>query len=367
MSEFFSHLGILLCRNTRLFVVDRTGMWLALLQAPFIALFIALALHGSGEDCRQSDEIMRKSYAFVSAVQKDRKNTEVMYEQPRLQRGFIYLEEADAKKHNGILSPTHAQARATIFFVMISASIWMGLLGSCKEIVTEWSVIHRESHSSFSVWAYVLSKLTVLGVVLLFQVFCLTLITVLLLLRDDFTCKLFLGHFALNWLAGFCASALGLLLSCVISSVRWALALVPVIMMPQILMGGLLRPPAQILPEQKSTIREVVSSLTFQRWAFEAELVLDTRLGQPDGEAPVSRRVAMLSEDTTENSLLYKPKCDDPALDEYFFKGKGGNLSSRIKNSLVVLVTYALVLTFMTIFCLILRILGANHGNRLCA
>ena len=370
MKQFLNHIVILLDRNLHLFIADRTGMWLALLQAPFIALFISLALYGSGRDCENTDEIMRKSHAFIQAVEKDRKNTEVMYEQFRINKGFTYLNDADLQGNDGLLSSTHAQARATIFFVMISASIWMGLLGSCKEIVTEWKVIHRESHSAFSTGAYVLSKLCILGVVLLFQVFCLTLISMLFLLRSDFTASLFMGNLAVNWLAGFGACTTGLLLSCVISSIRWALALVPVIMMPQILMGGLLRPPAQVLPEQRSVLRETISALTFQRWAFEAALVLDTRLSKSldkDGNVALTHRVAIMKQDANEESLLYQPKCDTPALDDYFFINDGGSVGNRLRRPIVALTSYALLMGLLTDVFLVLRIIGANHGNRLCA
>ena len=371
MKQFLNHIAILLDRNLHLFIADKTGMWLALLQAPFIALFISLALYGSGKDCETSDKIMRKSHAFIQAVEKDRPDTEVMYEQFRINRGFSYvLKAVDMDSKEGLLSPTHAQARATIFFVMISASIWMWLLGSCKEIVTEWKVIHRESHSAFSTGAYVLSKLCILGVVLLFQVFCLTLISMLILLKADFTADLFMGCLAVNWLAGFGACATGLFLSCIISSIRWALALVPVIMMPQILMGGLLRPPAQVLPEQRSVLRQTISALTFQRWAFEAALVCDTRLAQSldkEGNVDLKHRVALLRQDENENSLLYQPKCDTPALDDYFFIGGSGSIGNRLRRPLVALTSYALLMGLLTDVFLVLRIIGANHGNRLCA
>ena len=353
-----------------MFTADKTGLWLALLQAPCIALFIVLALYGGGQDCKMSDDVMRKSHAFIQAVEKDRPNTANMYEEFRLKRGMAYLDEADVKDRDGLLSPSHAQARATIFFVMISASIWMGLLGSCKEIVTEWKVIHRESHAAFSTGAYLLSKLCVLGGVLVFQSFWLTLVTMLFLLSKDFTLGLFAGCFAVNWLTGFGACAMGLLLSCVISSIRWALALVPVIMMPQILMGGLLRPPAQVQPEQRSVLRETVSALTLQRWAFEAELSLDARLNQPfdeDGNPPTNRRVGILSQDANEESLLYQPKCKTPALDEYFFEDESIQLEDRLKRPVIVLASYAAFLTLLTYICLELRLYGANRGNRTCA
>ncbi len=362
METFVRHFWILLCRNSRLFIVDRTGLFLALVQAPVIALFIILSLYGSERDHKSSDEMMRKTCSYVKEVEKDRPNTEGMYEKYRIARAAEYLETMTEKEE--VLSPHHAQARATIFFVMISASIWMGLLGSCKEIVTEWKVIHREYHSSFSPAAYVLSKLCVLGTVLLFQVFCMTMLTLGVLMHD--TCSLggMLCHFGVNWLTGFGACVIGLLMSGVIGSIRWALALVPMVMMPQILMGGLLRPPAQVLPDQRSVLRDLCSAMTLQRWAFEAELIIDTRLGQAteDGEIQAAHKVAVLGHDTKEKSLLYQLKCKTTPLDEYFFIGRGGGVAHRVCSPIVWLGVFAICLSLVTWLLLWLRLHLANIG-----
>ncbi|MBQ7179514.1 MAG: ABC transporter permease [Victivallales bacterium] len=372
MKEYLSHFVILLCRNGRLFIKDRTGLFLALVQAPIIAAFIVLALYGSVRDYKESDEIMRKSYAFIKAVENDRKNTEVMYENYRRMRANDYYEESvktAVAEMDGVISPHHAQARATIFFVMISASIWMGLLGSCKEIVTEWKVIHRESHSAFSPTAYILSKLCVLGGVLLLQVFCMVSITLAALMPKDLTFGSLFCHFGVNWLTGFGACVIGLLMSCVIGSIRWALALVPVVMMPQILMGGLLRPPAQVLSEQRNLLREFCSCMTLQRWAFEAELIIDTRCGlsTKDGDVPPSRKVAILSHDQNETSLIYQPKCKTVPLDNYFFKKVGGTLGERLGLPIRVLAGFAVFLTIVTMICLKYRLYFASRGNLWCA
>ncbi len=371
MKEFLNHFEIMLCRNGRLFIKDRTGLFLALVQAPIIACFIVLALHGSVRDYKASDEIMRKSYSFITVVEKDRKNTEVMYENYRQMKAKEYYDEAmktAMADMDGVISPHHAQARATIFFVMISASIWMGLLGSCKEIVTEWKVVHREYHSSFSPTAYILSKLCVLGGVLFLQVFCMVAITLIALMPRELTCGSLFCHFGVNWLTGFGACVIGLLMSGVIGSIRWALALVPVVMMPQILMGGLLRPPAQVLPEQRSILREICSSMTLQRWAFEAELIIDTRHGLSEKEAvPPARKVAILSHDENETSLLYQPKCMTVPMDNYFFKKDGGSFGERIGLPIRVLVGFIVCLTLVTMSCLELRLYFANRGYLWCA
>lgn len=367
MRQFFAHFWILLHRNARLFIVDRTGLILAVAQAPVIALFIILALRNNVHDYQQSDSIMRKSYSFIKAVADDRDNTEGMYDNYRNLRAKEYYSQA-MKEMDKVISPHHAQARATIFFVMLSASIWMGLLGSCKEIVTEWKIIQRESHSAFSPGAYILSKLCVFGTVLWLQVICLVTITLFGLIHD-FTPSMLLCHFAINWLVGFGATVIGLLLSCLINSVRWAMALVPVIMMPQILMGGLLRPPAQMAAMNQSVIRKACSSLTLQRWGFEAELIIDTRLASSDSSAtiPSSHMVAILSHNPNETAILYQPKCTIIPIDEYFFSNAQHSSWERIQPSLAFLCIFAIFLTTLTIICLTLRLRFANLGYEWCS
>ena len=66
------------------------------------------------------------------------------------------------KKINGEES---TRSHMTVFFILIAAAIWMGLLPACKEIVAEWDVFLRESRSKISSVSFLISKFTMLAIV----------------------------------------------------------------------------------------------------------------------------------------------------------------------------------------------------------
>ncbi|HEY9170936.1 MAG TPA: ABC transporter permease, partial [Verrucomicrobiae bacterium] len=68
--------------------------------------------------------------------------------------------------------------------------------------------------------------------------------------------------------------ALGLAVSCLSPTQRFALTAVPLLMIPQMILGGMLRPEADL--SDRHPAPRVLSWLTIQRWGFEAALNLDT-------------------------------------------------------------------------------------------
>lgn len=372
MKVFLWQFRVLLARNCRLFLADRTGFILTALQPFLIALLIWVALAHGIQDHHQEDANIRELKAVVQKIDDDRENTEVIrekFEFNRLRYGILYLDEVEEEAPDmSVVSASHASARATVFFVMVAAAVWMGLLSSCKEVVSEWAALHRESHSTFSAGAYILSKLVVFGSALLVQAVVLTALTQLPLLGWPGWCE-FGGICALNWLTSLCACALGLLISCLIGSIRWALALIPVFMMPQILLGGLLRPPAQVEESQRSFWRTAGAAVTFQRWAFEAELVVDTHwsTAKQNDASEDCRKVAVAKVDKSEKSRLYQPKCNTTVLDRHFFLDAGKTPQNHLWFAVCILLSQLAVMVAATIGFLIVRIRLANQGKRFCA
>ena len=205
--------------------------------------------------------------------------------------------------------------------------------------------------------------------------------------------KHFLLLLLINWLAGFGAITIGLWISCVIKSVRWALALVPVVMMPQILMGGLLRPPAQIEYGKEGFLQELwrdywnkCSKITLQRWAFEAELIIDTRFrdsahlhtADETTDSNDTPKVAILQikelQDKKNNKKIkYEPQCDLSDFDEYFFKSEINNNSQnknenidRLMQPIKHLILQIVFLIIYTLIWLFVKLKGANKGWRWC-
>jgi hypothetical protein len=79
------------------------------------------------------------------------------------------------------------------------------------------------------------------------------------------------------WVTAISAAALGLLISCLSRTLRFALTAVPLLLIPQLVFGGFLRPPVQLLagPVPVRMISDGISAMAIQRWAFEAALVGD--------------------------------------------------------------------------------------------
>ena len=100
-----------LCRNGRLFWADKPGRRLAILQAPIIAIFICLALYGVEQDCINSDESTEKAKNATLAVDNSKASS--------LKKINIALKALDKPVDKNTMSVSHAQSRATIFFVMI--------------------------------------------------------------------------------------------------------------------------------------------------------------------------------------------------------------------------------------------------------
>jgi hypothetical protein len=167
-------------------------------------------------------------------------------------------------KHT-IISDIGSLRRGSVYFLLVAASIWFGIMGSCKEIVTEQALLKREIRSYLFIFPYVSAKFFVLAAILGIQTILLSIIVVPLLLELSFPYILYI--WLILWLAGFVSASLGLFISSIVKSYRVALTLVPLLMIPQLLFGGLLRPQVDL--------DNSISAITIQRWAFEAILTTD--------------------------------------------------------------------------------------------
>ncbi|MBM3323761.1 ATP-binding cassette domain-containing protein, partial [candidate division WOR-3 bacterium] len=123
-----------------------------------------------------------------------------------------------------------------VLFMMALAAIWFGATNSCREIVSELSVYRRERMVNLKIVPYILSKAFVLSVFLLVQ--CLVLSVIVKLMVGQLPGSI-LGHTAVLTLGGIAGSAMGLLISALLSSTEGAMGLVPVTLIPQVLFAGM--------------------------------------------------------------------------------------------------------------------------------
>ncbi len=151
-----------------------------------------------------------------------------------------------------------------IHILMVVAAIWFGCNNATRDIVGEWTIFYRERMVNLKLPSYVFSKFA------------------LLLLLSFLQCGIMLGivYFASGlqadfWriglvlvLASAVGTSLGLAISARSSSTESAIALLPIVLLPVIVLGGGLKPIYR-MPVPMQWVSTVIPS----RWAFEYNLV----------------------------------------------------------------------------------------------
>ena len=160
-------------------------------------------------------------------------------------------------------------------FLMVVAAVWFGCNNVARDIVGEWTVFQRERMVSLKLPSYIFSKLAITAVLSLFQ--CGTLLGIVYLM-----CKLqgnFLSTLGILYMASLVGAAIGLCVSARASTTEAAIAMLPLILLPVIALGGALTP----LHGMSAPMRAVAKVMP-SRWAFEANLLLEAKEshGEPD-------------------------------------------------------------------------------------
>lgn len=175
-----------------------------------------------------------------------------------------------------------AAAGPTLYFVLTFATIFFGCVNACREIVKEQAIYRRERLVNLEIPAYVASKLWILGLLGIGQAL-LFYMGIRYFLVLDGNPVLMVGVLYAGLLAG---TALGLLISAVVTSDVVALALVPVCLIPQLLFSKLIMPVKSL----EGPVAWLERS-TLAKWSYEAiEQVVAT---QPDYGVMV-RAIAVL-------------------------------------------------------------------------
>ncbi|MCO4773554.1 MAG: ATP-binding cassette domain-containing protein [Deltaproteobacteria bacterium] len=150
-------------------------------------------------------------------------------------------------------------------FVLVAAAVWFGCNNVCREIVGDRAVLARERRGALRPTAYLASKVVVGGVLVAAQV--LALLAVLVPVLDLQGAGWALVGVPL--LAGWCSMTMGLLISAVARTEVHAIGLVPLVILPQIMLSGVLLP---VTGERASAASSLLSNLAPLRWAYGAML-----------------------------------------------------------------------------------------------
>lgn len=151
---------------------------------------------------------------------------------------------------------------AQFAFLLVTASLWIGLIGSCREIVNERSIVLREFAIGSRIGAYLTAKAIVLFSLAALQVaLLLAVATAIQPLHQPAASyvELYGVLLATTW----AAMAMGLAVSTLARSVDQATSFVPILLIPQLLFAGALVTVSSMGPAIKA-----LSVLIVARWAF---------------------------------------------------------------------------------------------------
>jgi ABC transport system ATP-binding/permease protein len=146
-----------------------------------------------------------------------------------------------------------------IIFLMSISAIWFGVSNAAKEIIGEKDIFKRERMFNLKLVPYIFSKSLVLFVLSAFQ------IAFFLLILFFFYSELsgFFSSFLLMSLISFAAIQFGLLLSSFSKTTEQVMTILPIALMPQIILAGVVQP-------IQNKITMLLSYLTIGRWGTES-------------------------------------------------------------------------------------------------
>lgn len=216
---------------------DVGGMAIMLLQAPVIGALLALVF-GAQEDAIP--------YWCLGAIQE-------------LAARSGDLEKASSGLLKG-MQPTQDNTVA-LFFIAVTA-VWFGTSNAAREIVSERAIYVRERMVNLGLLNYVLSKFLLLSLITVVQ--CTVLLSILFFgLGFSGGMKAFGIGLVTLIATGMNSVAIGLLLSTIVVSSEAAMALTPIALIPQVVLGGLM------VPMTTNQLLELPMLLMPARWGFQ--------------------------------------------------------------------------------------------------
>ena len=166
------------------------------------------------------------------------------------------------------------------FFMSVIVATFIGMSGSAEEIIKDRALLKREAFLRLSYGSYIWSKILFMAGVSLLQTFLFILI--------GNTIMGLHGLFGVWWLilfvTAFLANLTGLLLSQCLSSVVAIYISIPMLLIPQILLCGLVVSFSDLTPKSTTGNVPLVGDLIPSRWSYEALAVTsftDNRYEKP--------------------------------------------------------------------------------------
>jgi ABC transport system ATP-binding/permease protein len=287
--------GVLTRRYADTLLHDRKQILLLLLQAPLLGLALWALFKPDALQPPQGITVIARNGNAVRVVQRDSSGNLVDVRQGDELLAVHGSDCTQASAQQTLPQDCHpadgdgnnnALKGAQFAFFLAAIAVWLGTLNAIREISREDGIYRRERHVGLRVAPYVLSKLTVLGVLVLVQS---SLLLAVVKARVDVPVSRQVLSFAMPghlggigsvripypsgaldgvWLtlvlAGLASVAVALIVSAAVSNPDRAILAAPLIMVPQILFAGGVTPVHDLGPAKP------LSYIVATRWGYEA-------------------------------------------------------------------------------------------------
>lgn len=153
----------------------------------------------------------------------------------------------------------------TIFMAMF-ASLWFGCSNAVREIVDEQTIYRRERQTGLKIPSYIFSKIFILAFVALAQ--CSSVLLILLAWTPAHPALILnpveiAGGLVLMFLVAVNGTLIGLVISSLVSTPEKALTLFPLVLIPELLLSGLFLPVRAIQPIIPITVEQLFEGRLF--------------------------------------------------------------------------------------------------------
>ena len=152
------------------------------------------------------------------------------------------------------------------YFMAIIVATFLGMSGSAEEIIRDKALLKRERFLSLSYKSYVWSKIIIMAMVTLLQTALFIVVGNLIMGIHS----LFMTWWMILFVTAFLAGLTGLFLSKYMNSIVSIYITIPLLLIPQILLCGLVVKFSDLTPKSTTGNVPLIGDLIPSRWSFEA-------------------------------------------------------------------------------------------------
>ncbi len=254
---------LLSMRYLELILNDRVNLAILLLQAPIIGIILYfLMLHGTF-----APNNIATCYAHQSLATNAGPLVPIACQSEVNQLKAAHISHRDQVLTDSVKAGHGGEKAEKILFIMAFAAIMFGCLNGAREIVKEAAIYQRERTVNLGIVPYLFSKIFVLGVFSLIQSFLLVFLVNLKEPLSQVHSILFSPwleiyiSLALTSLAGLMT---GLLISAIVPNNDQAMSLMPLPLIPQVILAGVL------FSLDNPPFLQVLGALFTARWSMAA-------------------------------------------------------------------------------------------------